>query len=889
MRQHGMSIGRFKVMASWTMAVALCLLLSAIGNNRVPAQQPPVTPSASPDIEELDPVDGNVMPAGARDRLGRQLAVIESNIAEAWKAHHLGEEERARALFSNAMTQLLIVRKDYLEDADENLLVRMENLRRGRFASVPFAETFRPLTSYINAWISQMPEALQQEMEKRYGQEARSSLRRAVASQRSTALRDHVERYFFTEAGLTGVDRLVNLAFEQGEFLEAASWLSLLREARPSAWRARPGRHLRLMAALSVLNERELLTEAEAQAREWFGASRVMAGKEELPFMAAFERMRSQVATASTAAPVAFASIGKPTSLRLAPQRELMSEGVTRSTWSNRGMWIEESYGWGSQTHSHLEPLITADGVLAPRLTGTNGAQSGYLWFPNFDSPHDWRGLAISPARNYVHVPAKASRNFWFGNSGGTPPDQRVFGLAHGELTVEERDGDSIRRIPILAGTMGTGTSQTGQRTGNQIYVFDASAEGRMLMVLPLASQVDLGLTIDAVMPEGMEEDKPAPDADAAPSEDESEADQKESKENFTPEQVGRMLGTTHFGGIPVIRDGLLYVCGSVKDTASTELRILCFDLTGSVRGTPGTLVWHRKISAIESQKDYYSMMRPLREAATLTVSSNRLLVSTNHGSAACVDIRDGEILWLVRYRLNDNRSRSSSAFARRSYGMTPMMMRPEPTLLSGTTALVAPSDGQCLLAIDARSGQVQSTHLAGERQYDGAYYFLGEWGGRGYVQTAVGIVSEPISYSGLVDSGKGGTELGAVASTSGAPKSFHSEYLPRIRGLISPTGGPNGEPVVLVAGRQSLFRFHAATLKLIDTIPWPRTKGDVEEEAAKPNARPTTTSATTASRLWRAGQPGAMHLIPARGETPARLLVIDATAMRLFPLLPKQ
>jgi hypothetical protein len=151
------------------------------------------------------------------------------------------------------------LRKELIELEGLNPMVRMVNLETGRYATNDRPETYRRFTTYMNAWISRMPEGLQAEMEKRYGAEARAWLKSAEASQDAASLRDLVDTHFFTEAGMKALNLLIALDIEQGDFLDVASWLLRLREMRPSVWKDSPGHMLRLLLALSALGDEELL------------------------------------------------------------------------------------------------------------------------------------------------------------------------------------------------------------------------------------------------------------------------------------------------------------------------------------------------------------------------------------------------------------------------------------------------------------------------------------------------------------------------------------------------------------------------------------------------------------------------------------------------------
>jgi len=839
----------------------------------------------------LDPVDKDVRVAGDNPKLANRLATIESEIARGWTLHYSGKAEESKGAFTNAMGTLITMRRELIELDGINPMVRMRNLRTGRFEQSARAETLRPFTAYMNAWISRLPEIFQNEMERRFGSEARAWLRSAIAAQSAPSLRDLAETHFFTDAGMAALDRLVTLGMESGDFLDVASWLLALREARPNVWRGSATHAFRLMVSLSALGDDELFDPVSREAKAMFPSATMIVGGQELPMMEAMQRVQGMLPKRGKVTPTPFKGFGESVNLPLASRTEYGAFSIEDS-----GPDQDDWFGWGwtptLPTEYHMQPLFTSDGgIVAPRLlSGAASGESWYLWFPGASSDA-WRALSMSEALRYkTPVVTRSNRNRWYYRAQGPElPFQRVFGMAEGAFRLAPSgslpDG---REVKCLVACMNSGRSTSSVMTGNQIHIFDTMREGALVMSLPLESQVLPGLAMQAALEKedevgagGPAVPRPAAENAAAEDAEEEEDNAKNAAgERLSTAELGALLSRTHFSGVPIIDDGRLYIGGSVSNRATTEFRVFCFDLTGGVSGTPGVLMWQSRVSSVKGVMDYWSSRSKVREAGTLTKSGNRIFATSNHGSVACLDGRDGALQWVVVHRLRGTRDRSGNLFGRVSHEERPLM-RPTAPELVGTTLVTAPSDGIAGFSMDGCSGTVFTPMLHGEREYELANYALGTHGGRAFYQTPEGITAAPFAFESLVADGKGGWSYGKHQKLTGAPKEFSGDYMPDVRGLLVSTGELSA--ILLLAGRQSLYRFDATTLAYIDSLAWPKSERESGTTVNPAGAKPAKTSNST--NIVRSRLPASLHLMPGRNLGPNRLVVADPFSLRLIEL----
>lgn len=862
----------------WAGLLALLVAALAVSAVRSPAQEAKAAEDAAPPgegSEASDPVDRDVFVARSMPKLAGRLATIETEVARGWSAHYGQREQDARSAFGSAMTRLLALRRELLELEGINPMVRMRNLRTGRFSQEGRAETYRPFTAYMTAWISRMPEPLHEEMEKRYGAEARAALKAAVSSQDPAALRDMIDTHYFTTAGMRGLELLVSYGMEQGDFLDVASGLLTLRETRPSVWRGSPMHAFRLLLSLAALGDQELLGPMEDEIARDFPSARVVLGREELPLMDAYRRARERFSGPVAAPQTAFSRFGEHSRLPLASESE--SGQFTVDDSGNDYGWGWTSWGYSMPvlpTEFHLQPLVTGRGIIVPRLlSGPEKGESWYMWYGGTGSATEWKALSMSgPLRHPVVQQSPDRRNRWV--TSPQNPLQRVFGMAEGSFLSLPRTGALEGKVVnCLAAGMTSGHSGNGAFTGGQIHVFDAESEGTLLMSLPLPSQV-----------------KPAEHADVKDEEPDDGSDPEETPKDLDPEgreaalsdaEVALMLSRTHFCGVPLVADNCLYTGGSISNRSTTEYRVYCFDLSGARTGTPGKLMWHTRISGTKGQMDYYGSRSNVREGGSLIKSGNRIIAMTNHGTLASVDARDGAILWAVAYRLRGSRDRSNSMFGR-SFSTERPVLRPEAPVLVGTTVVGAPSDGVAGISVDGCSGTVFADLLNNERQYEVAGYFLGTWGGRSYFQTNEGVTGEPFAFESKVIDAAGGWVKGQPLKLTGAPKEFAADFRSDVKGMVVESGP--GKAALLLAGEKYLYRFDAVTLAFMDNIAWPDWEGKAKKAPASGKDAAKVTAAKPANRKKLAAS---LTLVPGQNGRPPRLALTDPFAMRMVELLP--
>ncbi len=814
-------------------AVIASVALLSVGVVTVPAQQPE---AVDPDLDDpvstsvLPPVDQDIDIAGPSNRLAVRLARIEAEVARGWVDHFAGRPEHAAGAFSSAMSSILLIRSETVDHEEPtNPMVRLHNHDRKTSQLIRTTETWVPLTIYMNTWISRMPEALQAEMEKRFGGNARASLRSAIASDSLAALRDHVELHYFTEAGRAGLDRLVGIAFENGDFAGVVSWLLPLREGRPSVWRSSPQMHLWLIGALAALAEQQQLSIVEQGSRELFSGRRVTVGREQVGFGEAIDQIKQMLA------PTSPERLPLPTGLGPGQVQDFESDNLDSPSNDPEinlpvRAWIPSSSLQAGMS-VHVIPAYRGSDVYLPRhLAVARHGESEVLWLSQ-GSQQEGRLLQLAEDRRHVK-PAQSRDRYsgWRYNArSDDPPAQRVLGVSFGKIPVRGRDG-AVGYSEVAASVMTTGRTGAGPRTGNQIQVFDLGREGAALLTLPLEQEVKLG---DRVVEKPQAEPGlplPGNQPDNKPAEEEVKPEDL-TREQRLAEQ-GYMLGRTHFSGVPVISRGRLFIAGSVVRQSSMEGRVFCFDLTGA-DGPRGRLLWSNKLSGVTAIMDWWSVSTSLREAATISLEGGRLLVSSNHGSVVCLDAEDGRPYWITAYRLRGSqRDTSMMRFSRYSNsGFTPVM-RPDPPVRHGTTVIAAPSDSVTGLSLDLATGTALATTLERERKFETSPYFVGVLRGRAYYLTVDGIVSEAATFGRQLPDGKGGYVPGSLISSTGLKM---DQVLTGIAPLLVPEMGQSG--AVLVAQIDGVGVLDAATLNRIALLPWPEAPKSEDLPAPEPKA----------------------------------------------------
>jgi outer membrane protein assembly factor BamB len=901
-------------------ALAAGLALTATS---VPAQQPAApsttkpadTPAPAPHVEVLPLIEKNVRVAGSDPKLATRLAGLEDDIIRGYRAKHTpGSEASAEGIYASALATLYSLRSDFLLQGNDPL-VRDQNLSRGRFTDAPAGETWRPLSGYINRWMSLLSADAKADFSRRNVTLARHALEAAVESQSRAALRGVVSLYLYTLSGLSALERLVELSFEQGDFLDAASWLSMLRELRPDDYLAAPVNHLRYVLALSAMGEREQLDEAWAFAGRSLAGAKVTVGARELSLRAAYDELRSLFPETPRTQEPTVQALGAPTVLPLATRAEF---GKTEARTVQYVDWDYQEPQAPIQTF--MQPTLAGLGGIFPRLlNGIASGESQFVWYPSLDSTQDARWLTINETERFTPLlPVQGpNRGWWRPNrTGGGSPAIRVTGSTIATLPPVGTTGNDglTGKAPTraLVAVIGTGRVMTAAYVGNQIQVFDMGREGALLMTLPLKDQMAPGDIL-------IRDPKPAPvaagakpGAAAAPEEDpaiaaaaaEKAADDEAASAGtgLSPSDLGLLLSTTHFGGIPAVSaDGLLYICGANAAKQSSESRVYCFDLTGKYTRKPGRIYWQRKLSGIAGLggNGWNDPTPQLKEGSSVTLSGSRVLVCTNSGSVACLDGYDGELHWVVEYRQRD-----SAGAARFSWMYTPPRptLAPEAPALHGASLIALPNDGVNGLSINALDGSVVRSLLRADRAFETVRYFLGERGAMAYFQTTSGLRAEPITHRRLVESAYGpppgtaapvgvsapaGLAFAEPLESANLPEAFIDDYLRNVRGFIS------GEAVFL-AGVSGLHRFNARTLAYESFVAWPDAPKPPEPTATANGAKPTTAEADPKKDPKRkkrmpADAPGTttLTLIPGsqRADGKPVLLRLDTFRARVYPV----
>jgi outer membrane protein assembly factor BamB/tetratricopeptide (TPR) repeat protein len=146
----------------------------------------------------------------------------------------------------------------------------------------------------------------------------------------------------------------------------------------------------------------------------------------------------------------------------------------------------------------------------------------------------------------------------------------------------------------------------------------------------------------------------------------------------------------------PLLVEGRLYVpCARVE--GRIELRVLCCD------PATGVLLWSTRVVSGQRALNMFNRHEEEFWSAPLAVHDGALIVGTQLGSVAALDLASGACLWQATYEplpLPRNRSFYSAAPRRRVW-------RNAAPVVSDGVVLAAPTDCEDLVAIDFASGRV--------------------------------------------------------------------------------------------------------------------------------------------------------------------------------------
>ncbi len=126
------------------------------------------------------------------------------------------------------------------------------------------------------------------------------------------------------------------------------------------------------------------------------------------------------------------------------------------------------------------------------------------------------------------------------------------------------------------------------------------------------------------------------------------------------------------------------------------ELHLGCFDL-----GT-GELLWHSPIITGQRELNMFGRLVEEFTAPPAVVAGDRIVVQTQLGSVACLDLFTGDTLWHCLY--------DQIAITAGNYfvdGQLDSLWRNAPPVVAGETVVAAPFDSSVLLGIDLATGSV--------------------------------------------------------------------------------------------------------------------------------------------------------------------------------------
>jgi outer membrane protein assembly factor BamB len=167
------------------------------------------------------------------------------------------------------------------------------------------------------------------------------------------------------------------------------------------------------------------------------------------------------------------------------------------------------------------------------------------------------------------------------------------------------------------------------------------------------------------------------------------------------------------FEGSPLSDGTNVYIAMRFSDV-QPQSHVACFDLrTGALR-------WRKMVCAADSIA--HSANNEEITHNLLTLDHGTLYINTNLGAVAAMDAADGRIRWLYTYPRVERSALMQHAFRDLN-----------PAVLHLGTVLVAPSDCEGILALDASDGQllwIAGSSPDGASRLDGAVHLLGVSGG---------------------------------------------------------------------------------------------------------------------------------------------------------------
>lgn len=176
------------------------------------------------------------------------------------------------------------------------------------------------------------------------------------------------------------------------------------------------------------------------------------------------------------------------------------------------------------------------------------------------------------------------------------------------------------------------------------------------------------------------------------------------------------MLRTTSFNSAPVVGDDRVWALGWRK-SGYIDVTMWCLD------AKTGNGIWSRPI--VGNQVDLTMFGEPAREPilGSVLVRDGVVYCCSNLGAIAALRAWDGEVLWILEYDRDSQRSYRGRYRPQRRNSI----WAPNPLVLEDGVLFVTPLDSDQLYAIDASNGQVKA-HVQGKGL---GPYMLGTTDGR--------------------------------------------------------------------------------------------------------------------------------------------------------------
>ena len=670
---------------------------------------------------------------------------------EALRLEHQGKKDEAFDRWRDAFGRYQQLRDEHLKDDlpfNSELLVRAEwfgDVPEDRQQSTDFyAETWVPLADYINARfrIRDWPQPLRNRLSLQQSAKGAEMLSKAVADDDPRLMRRCARFYQFSPAGRTALKLLASAALENADSVSAVRWLDEYRESWPDEFERDGALHVQYARACrdAGMNYRlgRFLRQLE---RSGFSAKVDVGGSEH----DSQEFIRAMVAEPAPAERVELTAPGWRTLQGNGTRNGTAPPVVDIGAMVNLGA-TDEPQGFklveklpgidrspdeysGEETPPMpvVFPAVHESGFFIHRMNG--GDKDNFeklMWFRQ-GAEGKPTALEVKKSERYTLQQGRNNRGWW----GRGEPARARYRVMGSSISRVRWDIDN-RETDLLVTILGAGAptrDKTTNPTGNQIQAFDLGADAALRVTMP--------------------------------------------NKKVEPASEWEFLQHVIFSGVPLVRDGRLYVAGCYTAKDSFEVWMFCFGLTPKADPAEGEgkLLWRTQLCAKKLSTHPWAWGNEpvqLPEVSSVAEQGGMLYCSTHTGATAAVDRVTGELCWVSRY----GRQQSQSVRG----------WIPNAPIAACGFVVTAPYDYALALVLDAVTGlQMMEYPVKGKGATGEFEHVLGVLDNRMLVQGRTGLHSiELTSFR------KGGARQAEI----GGRLQFQAEYAkgdePTGRGVIA-------------------------------------------------------------------------------------------------------